>query len=108
LSTQGKTLPNLSAYSEIHYPKILKGDSPLFSVIDNKWKFIYHSEKEEVSQLFDLKIDPKESKNVIKKHLELKQRFKNYLQKENVFIDENSMQKQQSIEVDVLEKLKSL
>lgn len=105
---EGKALPDLSAYSETHYPRILNGDSPLFSVIDNKWKFIYHSEKEEVSQLFDLKIDPKESKNVIEKHLELKQRFKNYLQKENVFIDENSMPKQQSIEKDVLEKLKSL
>lgn len=103
-----QSLPELIAYSETHYPKILDNDSPLFSVIDQPWKFIYSSEKEDMSQLFNLNNDPMESSNVAQTHPALIQKFKNYLQKQNVFVQETLIPKTGSIEADVLEKLKSL
>lgn len=106
--TGNQPVADLMAYNETHYPKFLDNASPLFSVIDQKWKFVYYPEKEEMNQLFDLKNDPVENKNVVVKHPKLVQKFKNYLKRENVFNRDDSVPKPKSMEEDVLEKLRSL
>jgi arylsulfatase A-like enzyme len=105
---ENQPLDDLISYSETHYPKILEDASPLFSLIEKNWKFIFHSEAEEMSELFDLKNDPGETNNLAKKHPELIQKFKDYLQRENIFSLEAKILKPQSIEEDALEKLRSL
>ena len=58
-------------YSESSYPKETYGRSPIFSVIDNDIKFIYHPESREDNELFDLSADKAELNNIISERPEL-------------------------------------
>ena len=57
---QKKTRSDLDSYIETYYPKENYGRAPLFGLISGNWKYI-RAPKEE---LYDLRADPNETKNI--------------------------------------------
>lgn len=53
----------------------------LFCVMDRDWKLIYHKHRPENSELYDLRNDPKELKNVIEQEVDQRNRLMQILEK---------------------------
>ena len=65
----------LIAYGETAYPKEIYGKSPLFSIIQDNMKLIYHSEVPDESEFYDLTLDPHELNNIYSKEQEREREF---------------------------------
>ncbi len=85
----GKAEPPRIAYAEALNTEDIKlpGGLPdrhkdlLFVVMDRDWKLIYHKDHPENSELYDLRNDPKELKNVIDQETDQKNRLMQILEK---------------------------
>jgi len=66
-----------SSYSEVHNFLILDEEGPgraqgvIFSLIKDRWKLIHYPLRPAYDQLYDLKVDPREQRNVIATHKEI-------------------------------------
>ena len=69
--------------ADAHLPKKLPEDQKdlLFCMMDRDWKLIYHKDRPQNSELYDLKNDPKELVNVFGKHPEQTMRLMQALEK---------------------------
>jgi arylsulfatase A-like enzyme len=74
-----EALVRLDTHSNLAFPK--KWNDLLFCVMDRDWKLIYHRDKPENSELYDLRNDPKELKNVIDQYADQKNRLMQILEK---------------------------